>query len=271
MNPLNLIIKPASVYRFAELLTMPYTQYESYNAKIINDKGKIISEQGSMDGLEYVAIRLRSMFKELMPGSTQYFLRSLSGTLKLFNEEFSRMGMTIDDINVAIEHYLLSETQGEVSYLDYLLEEATQRYITEEMTSGGEGGLATPANTTKQGGIAGVDSFLITDGKKKKKKFKEIVSEAAKSSLPPAPKPPKTIGLEVDPVTMDELGRSMTPTGHFDPSQLTNKDAQRYFGRFIETLSDQDRVYAVGGDMAPLQLRIRPKKKKGQSDKNTLP
>jgi hypothetical protein len=70
---------------------------------------------------------------------------------------------------------------------------------------------------------------------------------------------------------MDEIGRSMTPTGHFDPSQLTNTDAQRYFGRFIEKLSPEDRVYAVGGDNAPVQLRIRPKKKKGQSDRNTLP
>jgi hypothetical protein len=220
MNPLNLIIKPTSVYHFAELLTMPYTQYDAYNAKIINENGKIISEQGSMDGLEYVAIRLRSMFKELMPGSTQYFLRSLSGTLKLFNEEFARMGLTANDINVAVEHYLLSETKGEVSYLDYLLEEATQRYITEEMTAGGEGGLATPANTTKQGGIAGVDSLLIASNKPKKKKFKQIVAEAKNSTMPKAPKPPKTIGLEVDPQLRGEMEMAMTPTGHFDPSQL---------------------------------------------------
>lgn len=262
MNPLNLIIKPASVYRFAELLQMPFTQYEAYNAKIINDKGKVISEQGSMDGLEYIAIRLRSMFKELMPGSTQYFLRSLSGTLKLFNEEFAKMGLAIGDVNVVIEKHLLSESQGKISYLDYLLEEATQRYITEEMTSGAEGNVGTVSTPDKQGGIAGIDLPLGT--KKKKKKLKDIMIEA--NSMMAAPKPPPIIGLNVDVSELEDIRRATTASGNFDAEQLSNPQSKKYWKKFVERAADGSIIYVADESQnPPHRLMLPPKKTKKKS------
>lgn len=262
MNPLNLIIKPASVYRFAELLQMPYTQYEAYNAKIINDKGKVISEQGSMDGLEYIAIRLRSMFKELMPGSTQFFLRSLSGTLKLFNEEFAKMGLTINDVNIAVETHLLTESQGKISYLDYLLEEATHRYITEEMTSGAEGNVGTVATPDKQGGLAGIDLPLGT--KRKKKKLKDIMSEA--NAMMAAPKPPPVVGLKVEVEELDDLRRATTETGTFDPDQLSSPESKRYWKKFVERAVDGSIIYVADESQnAPHRLILPAKNTRRRS------
>lgn len=266
MNPLNLIIRPASVYRFAELLQMPFNQYEAYNAKIINDKGKVISEQGSMDGLEYIAIRLRSMFKELMPGSTQYFLRSLSGTLKLFNEEFSQMGLTVNDVNVAVELHLLSESQGKISYLDYLLEEATQRYITEEMTSGAVGNVGTVATPDKQGGLAGIDLPLGTMQRrtKKKKNLKDIMVEA---NAMVAQQPPPVIGLRVDVTDVDDLRRATTASGTFDPSQLSKPGSKKYWKKFIERSKPGSRIFVDSeGQDAPFELRLPVKP---QSERKT--
>lgn len=258
MNPLNLIIKPASVYRFAELLQMPYNQYDAYSSKIINEKGKIINEQGSMDGLEYIAIRLRSMFKELMPGSTQYFLGSLAGTLKLFNEEFAQMGLSISDVNVVIEKHLLSESKGKISYLDYLIEEATQRYITEEMTSGVVGNVGTAATPDKQGGIAGLDLPLV--GKKKKKRLKDIMIEANVAMTEPKQEQ-KVVGLFVDPIQKDELSRAVTPNGTFDWSQLSDSKSKNYWKKFIERTPEETIVYVADESQNPPHRIMLPGKK----------
>lgn len=259
MNPLNFLIKPTTVYQFAQMLQMPYTDFEAYRTKVINENGRIINPNGSMDGLEYITIRLRSMFKELMPGSTQYFLKNLSGTVKLFSEEFSQMGLDISDVNVVLENYLLETYEGKVSYLDYLLEQAQVRYITEEMTSGGSG-LAGPNAETKQGGVSGYDRPAAPPlTGKKKKKLKELVVEAKKAKDQPVnPYMP----LQVDPMVYDELTRSRTPSGALDPEQLTDAGMKKYFTRLAQR-SKNKVVFVVGNqNQPPVQLTF-------QSDKNT--
>jgi hypothetical protein len=269
MTPLNLMIKPASVYQFAELLTKPYTQYEAYNSRVINENGKIINENGNMDGLEYIAIRLRNMFTELMPGSTQYFLKSLSGTLKLFNEEFAKIGLCKDDIHLVIETHLLNESNGQISYLDYLLEEATQRYITEEMASGSVGGLAAPAASTMQGGIASYDAMLVPK-KKKGKKFKKII-EQTQQAAEQTEKPTVYRGIKLDPLFIDDVMNATSPSGNLEPSEIQDPDAKKYFTRLAQRISPKYRVFAVSGQNPPFEIKVSQKKPKNQSDKKTLP
>ena len=76
MNPLNLIIQPSTVYHFAELLNKPFNQYAAYTSGLIDNNGQITKKNGSMDGLEYIAIRVKSFLKDLMPGSTKFFLQN---------------------------------------------------------------------------------------------------------------------------------------------------------------------------------------------------
>lgn len=257
INPLNLIIRPSSVYHFAELLNKPYKQFDAYRKGIINENGKIVSKSGDLDGLEYIAMRVKSFITEMMPGATKYFLSSLSGTLKLFNEEFTEMGIDRSDVNVVIEKYLFEQSNGEISYLDYLLEEAQSRMIMEEMgagmVSGGQGSLSTPAHSTMQGGIAGIDRPLqaLRRGKKKKKKKKsKRIIEQALGLEKPAKDPYMTI--QVDPMDYEEIGMANTPSGAFDPSQLTTPELKKYLKRLSER--SKVPVFVIGNAQQPPRL-----------------
>ena len=121
-NPLNLMIKPNTVYKFAELLSKPYTQYDAYRKGLINEQGRFLNKGGDLDGLEYIALRVKKLFEELLPGQNKFYLSTLAGTLKLFNEDFAKMGIDRSDVNVIVERYIFEYTNGEVRYLYYLLE-----------------------------------------------------------------------------------------------------------------------------------------------------
>jgi len=256
MTPLNLIIKPSTVYHFAELLQKPYSQYEAFRTKVINENGQFISKTGNMDGLEYIALRMRSFFKDLMPGSNKYFLQSLSGTLKLFNEELEQMGIDRLQANTALEIALENLTEGKVSYLDYLMEEAQTRFITEEMTSGASG-LSTPAATTAAGGVRGLDLPMQMKKKKKKPSGKIVVEQMQKMKAPTNPYTP----LQVDPLYYEEIGRSVTPSGDLDFDQITTPGLKNYLKRLSER-SKNKQIFVVGNaQQPPRMLKFSPTKR----------
>jgi hypothetical protein len=250
MTPLNFLIKPTTVYRFAELMQMPYKQFEAYRKGIIDENGRIISNQSGMDGLEYIVIRLRSLFKELMPGSNRYFLQTLSGTLKLFSEEFEMMNLDRNDINLVMEAYLIDSTHGELSYLDYLLEEAQTRYISEEMGAAMVSAAATP---NLQGGLAGYDRpmtpMLRRHPKKRLKKSHKMVIEQMAQAPQPTPSNPY-LPLQVDPVNYDEIFRSLSPSGELDYDQLTTPELKKYLKRLSERTGGKQ-VYIIGNQQQP--------------------
>jgi hypothetical protein len=258
MTPLNLIIKPSTVYHFAELLQKPYNQYEAYRTKVINENGQFISKSGNIDGLEYIAIRLKSLFNDMMPGANKYFLQSLSGTLKLFNEEFEQIGLSNSQVISAVEIALEEKTKGEVSYLNYLMEEAQHRYL-DEMITGGEGGLATPAASTAAGGIRGVDFPMAFVRRKKKKKNSEkmVIEQMAAQKPPPNPYMP----LQVDPLYYEEIWRSVTPSGDLDFDQITTPGLKTYLKRLSER-SKSKQIFVVGNaQQPPRMLRFNRKEK----------
>lgn len=254
------MIRPATVYQFAELLTKPYTQYDAYRKGLINESGKIVAKSGDLDGLEYIAMRVKSFITEMLPGSTKSFLSSLSGALRVFNEEFSQMGIDRSDVNVAIEKYLFEKYDGSVSYLDYLLEEAQSRIITEDvgagMVSGGEGSLSTPSHSSIQGGIAGIDRpmhFLRRKPKKKKlskkKKSRRILEQSMQMEKKPA-NPYMTI--QVDPLDYEEIGMASTPSGAFDPAQIRTPELKKYLKRLSER--SKVPVFIVGNAQQPPRM-----------------
>lgn len=262
ISPLTLMIRPATVYQFAELLNKPYTQYEAYRKGLINESGKIVAKSGDLDGLEYIAMRVKSFITEMLPGSTKSFLSSLSGTLKVFNEEFAQMGIDRSDVNVVIEKYLFEKYEGSISYLDYLFEEAQTRIITEDvgagMVSGGEGSLSTPSHSDIQGGIAGIDrpmQFLRRTPKKKKskkkikKKSRRILEQSMQMEKPPA-NPYMT--LQVDPMDYEDIGRATTPSGAFDPTQIQTPELKKYLKRLSER--SKVPVFVVGNAQQPPRM-----------------
>lgn len=262
MTPLNLIIKPSTVYHFAELLQKPYNQYEAYRKNVIDDQGRIIGRDVSFDGLEYIALRLRSLFKELIPGSNRFFLQSLTGTLKLFNEEFQEMGIDRNDVNLVVEDYTLRCSYGSVSYLDYLLEEAQVRHISEEM---GAAMVSAPSSPNLQGGLAGYDRPLrpvvMRRPAKKKKKSRRIVEEqmaqAQQAPTPPSPYLP----LQVDPLNYEELFRSLSPSGELDLEQITTPELKKYFKRLSERTGGKQ-VFVVGNQQQPPRALSFPQRGK---------
>lgn len=256
MTPLNLIIKPSTVYHFAELLQKPYNQYEAFRTKVINENGQFISKTGNMDGLEYIALRMRTFFNDMMPGSNKYFLQSLSGTLKLFNEELEQMGINRAGANAALEIALQNLTEGRVSYLDYLMEEAQCRFISEEMSSGASG-LSAPAAGTEAGGVRGLDlPFMIK--KKKKKNSEKIVVEQMQQPKPP---PNPYVPLQVDPLYYEEIGRSVTPSGDLDFDQITTPELKKYLKRLSER-SKNKQIFVIGNtQQPPRMLKFSPTKK----------
>lgn len=258
INPLNLLIRPATVYQFVELLSKPFNQFDSYRKGLINESGKIIAKSGDLDGLEYIALRVKSLFKDLTPGMNKSLLNSLTGTLTLFNEEFNQMGLDRNEINLAIERYVFCESNGKMSYLDFLLEEATHRYINEDMSvgmvSGGDASLGMPAMITLQGGIAGYDKPLAAKvfRRKKKKKSRKIVEQIMSNPADQAPVDPY-LTLQLDPIDYEEVLRSNTPSGIFDPSQLTNSEMKKYFKRLGER-SKKKQLFVVGNEQQPPKM-----------------
>lgn len=269
-NPLNLMIKPNTVYKFAELLSKPYTQYDAYRKGLINEQGRLLNKGGDLDGLEYIALRVKKLFEDLLPGQNKFYLSTLAGTLKLFNEEFAKMGMDRSDVNVIVERYVFERSNGELSYLDYLLEEATVRYITEDigmgMMAGAEGGLASPTSNTFQGGIASYDRPMKF-GYKKKKPSKDkvrrdttqitVVEQMAQPAQPPSP----YVTLQVDPMDYEEITRATTPSGEFDAAQLTKPALKKYFNRLAERSSNKQ-VFVIGNNQQPPYMLKMPTKKK---------
>ena len=262
INPLNLVIKPASVYRFAELLSRPYNQFDAYRKGLISESGKLVGRGGDLDGLEYIALRVKNIFNDLMPGQNKYLLSNLTGTLKLFNEEFQQMGMNREEINIIIEKYVFEVSDGSLSYLDYLLEEASHRYIAEDvggMMSGGEGNIGNPTASTMEGGIAAYDlPFFklqirkprkLKRKKRKGKRSYKIVEQVAEEPTDVTPVDPY-LTLQVDPTEYEEITRANTPSGIFDPSQLTNPDSRRYFKRLVER-NKKKQIYIVGNQQQP--------------------
>lgn len=250
-SPLNLMIRPATVYQFAELLSRPFTQFDAYRKGIINEEGQIVRTTGDLDGLEYIAMRVKNICKDLIPGQNKFYLSSLSGTLKLFNEEFEQMGLTKSDINIAIETFLFEKHDGDVSYLDYLIEEATVRMLT-EMDAGSVGGIASPAHSNLQGGIAGIDrpmQFLIKKKKKKKKKSRKIIEQIVQQTQPQ--RDPYTT-LQVDPMDYEEIGRATTPSGEFDPAQITTPELRKYLKRLGER--SKTPVFIIGNAQQPPKI-----------------
>jgi hypothetical protein len=262
MNPLNLIIQPSTVYHFAELLNKPFNQYAAYTSGLIDNNGQITKKNGSMDGLEYIAIRMKSFLKDLMPGSTKFFLQSLSGTLKLFNEELNQMGINRDSANMVLECYLLGITEGKVSYLDYLLEEAQVRYITEEMGAGAAGGMGSPAHTDLQGGIGGIDRPMGLMFRRKNKKRRNKSSEIVEANMEaPQQKANPYLPIQVDPLYYDELTRSLAPGGELDFDQITTPELQKYLKRLGER-SKSKTVYVIGNNtQPPMQLNLNRSRK----------
>lgn len=256
INPLNLLIRPATVYQFAELLSKPFNQFDSYRKGLINESGKIIARSGDLDGLEYIALRVKTLFKDLNPGLNKSLLNSLTGTLTLFNEEFKQMGLSRNDINIAIEKYVFCESDGSMSYLDFLLEEATHRNLNEEMSvgmvSGAQGSLASPATSDLQGGLAGYDKPLVARvlRRKKKKRSRKIVEQMM--ATPATPVDPY-LTLQLDPLDYEEVLRSNTPSGVFDPSQLTSNEMKKYFKRLGER-SKNKQVFVVGNEQQPPKM-----------------
>jgi hypothetical protein len=254
MNPLNLIIRPSTVYQFAELLSRPYTQYDAFRKGIINENGQIVAKSGDLDGLEYIAMRVKNICQDLIPGMNKSYLSTLSGTLKLFNEEFQRMGIDRSDVNVIVETYLFDISNGNSSYLDYLLEEATHKMISEEMTAGVAGGIASPAHQYLQGGIAGIDrpmpflGFVKRKGKGKKRKSRKIVEDMM--GQPPNKDPYMT--LQLDPLDYEELTRSNSPSGQLDTSQITNPELKKYFKRLGER--SKVPVFVIGNQTQPPRM-----------------
>jgi hypothetical protein len=272
ISPLNLIIKPNTVYRFAELLSKPYNQYDAYRKGLINEQGRFLNRGGDLDGLEYIALRIKKLFEELLPGQNKFYLSSLAGTLKIFNEDFAHMGINRSDVNVAVEKFIFEQTNGELSYLDYLIEEAQVRYITEDtgmgMMAGAEGGLASATSNTFAGGIASYDRPMAFGKKKKKKGPKDmvrrdlpqitVVEQATEPAAPPSP----YMTLQVDPIDYEEIARSTTPSGEFDVEQLTKPALKKYFKRLGERSSNKQ-VFVIGNNQQPpYMLRMPVKKKK---------
>lgn len=254
-SPLNLIIRPTTVYNFAELLSRPFSQYDAFRKGIINENGQIVRPSGDLDGLEYIAMRVKNICKDLIPGPNKSYLSTLSGTLKLFNEEFDAMGINFSDVNVAVEQYLFDSSDGNVSYLDYLLEEATVRMIGEEMGSGAIGGIGSPASPTFQGGIAGIDRpmkmvHLVRRHPRKKKKRSARIVEQMMEQQPPQKDPYMT--LQLDPMDYEEVGRALTPSGVFDPMQLTNTELRKYFKRLAERTKVP--VFVIGNNQQPPKM-----------------
>lgn len=261
MNPLNLIIQPSTVYHFAELLNKPFNQYSAYTSGLIDNNGQITKKNGSMDGLEYIAIRMKSFLKDLMPGSTKFFLQSLSGTLKLFNEELNQMGIDRDSANMVLECYLLGITEGKVSYLDYLLEEAQVRYIIEEMSAGAAGGMASPAHTNLQGGLAGIDrpmGLMFRRNRKRKRKSARIVEANMEA---PQQKANPYLPIQVDPLYYDELTRSLSQAGELNFDEITTPELKNYLNRLGQR-SKNKTVYVVGNNtQPPMQLNLNRSRK----------
>ncbi len=264
MNPLNLIIQPSTVYHFAELLSKPFNQYSAYTAGLIDNNGQITKKNGSMDGLEYIAIRIKTFLKDLMPGSTKFFLQNLSGTLKLFNEELNQMGIDRNSANMVLECYLLETTKGNISYLDYLLEEAQIRYITEDMTAGAAGGMATPAHSDLQGGIGGIDrpmKLLMLRRKKKNLKRRKSTRIIEQSMEAPQQKANPYLPIQVDPLYYDELTRSLAPGGELDFGEITTPELKNYLNRLGQR-SKNKTVYVVGNNtQPPMRLNLNRSRK----------
>jgi hypothetical protein len=92
--------------------------------------------------------------------------------------------------------------------------------------------------------------------KKKKKKKKKGSLRMVEQTMenPEAPSPYLT--LQVDPTDYDEILRSNTPSGVFDPSQLTNAQMKKYFKRLAER-SKNKQVFVVGNaQQPPSMLRL---------------
>jgi len=267
-NPLNLMIKPNTVYKFAELLSKPYTQYDAYRKGLINEQGRFLNKGGDLDGLEYIALRVKKLFEELLPGQNKFYLSTLAGTLKIFNEEFSKMGIRRSDVNVIVEQYVFERTNGDMSYLDYLLEEATVRYITEDlgmgMMSGAEGGLSSATSNTFQGGIASYDrpmKFRYKKRSKDKVRRNSTQITVVEQIAPPAQPPSPYVTLQVDPMDYEEITRATTPSGEFDSTQLTKPALKKYFNRLSERSSNKQ-VFVIGNNQQPPYMLKMPTKKK---------
>lgn len=140
----NPLVPAFYYYKFAQAISGPYTSLDAFQAGTIDASGNILKPESSIDPFEYFVIKLKKIFEQLPPGMTKASLSSYIPALQMFSEELEQYGVDYHEMELFLEGYIASHTDGQLSYIE----------LCEDMASANLGG---PAASTNTGGISGYD------------------------------------------------------------------------------------------------------------------
>lgn len=151
MKPgISSLVTPFTIQQFMELFQKPYDQFKAFREGAIDAEGNL-SNKGRISPLEFLVIKIRKWLEQLYPSVTKNMLGSYAGMYNLMYESAKEKGIDLSKNISGMELIQILECiqLGEESL-------SLDRYLSEEMTSGGAG-LGVASNTTAAGGIQGYD------------------------------------------------------------------------------------------------------------------
>ena len=132
-------------YKFAEYISKPFTSFDAYRSGAIDERGKLLKPESSIDPFEYFVIKLKLIFDQLPPGLTKYHLGNYVTSLRMFTEECKKF-------NIQKDHFIsLMEGMFAVNGYDVNME-----LLNEDMTAGGMS-VAGGSEGYNTGGVSGFD------------------------------------------------------------------------------------------------------------------
>lgn len=153
MKPgISSLVTPFTIQEFMVLFQKPFREYKAFRNGAIDAEGNLLNA-GSISPLEFLVLKIRKWLEQLYPSVTKNLLGSYGGMYNLMYESAIEQGI---DFSKSISGLELIKILEGISLGEESL--SLERYITEEMTSGG--GLAVASNTTAAGGIMGYDAPL---------------------------------------------------------------------------------------------------------------
>ena len=146
-------------YKFANAVSMPYTNLKAYESGAIDESGNILTTEGSIDDFEYFVIKLKKIFDDLPPGITKSRLRSYSGIMQLFAEEVETIGITQEQLIGLFEAHVTFNSNNTLSAIELFEEMATGAMSTG--SSPGEIGTPAEAPGANKGNVSGYDPIMM--------------------------------------------------------------------------------------------------------------
>lgn len=135
--------------QFAQGISAPFTALKAYKAGAIDERGRIVKPESSIDPFEYFIIKLKQIFEELPSGMTKAQLNNYLSTLSLFSEEVEKFGIKKEEYVGLMEGHLTMAGYPQISLM----------HLLEDM---GVGGMAAPASSPgyNTGQVSGTDPVM---------------------------------------------------------------------------------------------------------------